>query len=72
MKMTTYWVLDKNEFDSGNIDPSTRNSFDEGSSSAGEKPTVDKKRGQLSSTNYILGFLSVFTFLDSWDNNPPQ
>jgi hypothetical protein len=27
--MTTYWVLDKNEFDSGNLDPTERNSIDE-------------------------------------------
>ncbi|XP_060563891.1 guanylate cyclase alpha-like [Ruditapes philippinarum] len=29
IKMTTYWVLDKNEFDSGNLDPTERSSIDE-------------------------------------------
>ena len=46
--MTTYWVLDKNEFDSGNVDPSGRSSIDEGSS-AGDKFGMDKKRGSVQS-----------------------
>lgn len=50
-KMTTYWVLDKNEFDSGNVDPSARHSVDDLTPGGNHRvPSyLDRKRGSVRS-----------------------